>query len=114
MQEQCLSKSELAAGVKHGRTVYINAYRSLHDAAKSQQETEAYKQAMKDRLAVERKQEEMLNRHGLRHARYRGLGKTRIQAYMTGAVTNIKRLMKLLEQRERDVMLPTVGELCPA
>lgn len=112
LREQCLSKSELAAGVKHGRTVYINAYRELHDLAKRFQQTKPHKEAMNHRLAVEHKQGEMLNRHGLRHARYRGLSKIKIQAYMTAAVVNLKRLMKLLTQRTREAIAITEGGVC--
>ena len=112
LREQCLSKGELAAGVKHGRTVYINPYRELHDLAKRLQKTKQHKQAMNERLAVEHKQGEMLNRHGLRHARYRGLSKIKIQAYMTGAVVNLKRLMKLLTQQTREAITRTEGGVC--
>jgi len=114
LREKCLSKGELAAGVRRGRSVYINAYRQLHDAAKVHQETEEHKQAMHKRLAIEHKAAEMLHRHGLRHARYRGLQKMLIQAYLTAVVVNLKRLVKLMKQGKEEVRQPTVGELCLA
>lgn len=95
LQARCLSAREVKAGVRHGRAVYINQFRALHDAAREHQETPEHKAAMKRRLAVEPKQAEMLNQHGMRRARYRGLSKVRVQAYLIGAVVNVKRLMKL-------------------
>lgn len=112
LREQCLSEGDLRGGVKRGRTVYINAYRELHDLAKGLQETEAYKKAMQERLAIEHKQGEMLIRHGLRHARYRGLGKNKIQGYITAAVVNIKRLMKLLREQTGAVTAAPQGGVC--
>jgi len=91
----CLSKKELAAGIKHGRTVSVSRYRPLHEAARAAQATPEHTAAMHRRLAVEHKQSEMLNQRGLRHARYRGLSKTTIQAYLTAFATNLRRLAVL-------------------
>lgn len=96
----CLSKRELAAGVKHGRTVLVNRYRALHDAARAAKGSAEHKDAMNRRLAVEHKQAEMLNERGLRNARYRGLSKTTIQAYLTAAATNIRRMAVLCLKAE--------------
>jgi IS5 family transposase len=101
LHAKCLSAREIAAGIKHGRTVYVNQYRALHDAARVKQETPEFKQAMHRRLAVEPKQAEMLNQHGLRRARFRGLSKVRIQGYLTAVAVNLKRLIKLLDEPAR-------------
>ncbi len=94
----CLSKKELAAGVKHGRTVSVSRYRPLHEAARAARGTPEHTAAMHRRLAIEHKQSEMLNQRGLRHARYRGVSKTTIQAYLTAFATNLRRLAVLCLQ----------------
>ena len=38
----------------------------------------------------------MVNRHDLRHARYRGRAKVLVQALLTGFVVNLKRMVRLL------------------
>ena len=96
----CLSQKELAAGVKHGRTVSVNRYRPLHDAARAAHGSAGHKDAMNRRLAVEHKQAEMLNQRGLRNARFRCLSKVAVQGYLTAAATNIRRMAVLSLQAE--------------
>ena len=100
LMASCLSDKELAAGVKHGRTVSVTRFRPLHEAARAAQESAEHKDAMNRRLAVEHKQAEMLNERGLRNARYRGLSKVAIQGYLTAAATNIRRMAVLCLQAE--------------
>lgn len=52
--------------------------------------------AKKFRGIIEHKNAECKKHHGLRVARYWGLAKMRIQAYMTAICVNVKRMMKLL------------------
>jgi IS5 family transposase len=49
---------------------------------------------MKHRNAIEGTQSELVRGHGLRHARYRGLAKTKLQSYFTGAACNVKRWLR--------------------
>ena len=46
---------------------------------------------MKHRNGIEGTQSELVRGHGLRHARYRGLAKVRLQNYFSGAACNVKR-----------------------
>ena len=46
---------------------------------------------MKHRNGIEGTQSELVRAHGLRHARYRGLAKARLQNYFAGAACNVKR-----------------------
>jgi hypothetical protein len=46
--------------------------------------------------AIERKLAELVRRHDLRHARYRGRAKVWYQGLLTGLVVNLKRLVRLL------------------
>ena len=38
------------------------------------------------------------NLHGMTHAKYRGINKVQIQAFMTGLVMNLKRIVKILKK----------------
>jgi transposase len=56
--------------------------------------TPEFKQAMKNRNAIEGTQSELVRAHGARRARYRGLGKVKLQFYLIGAACNIKRWLR--------------------
>jgi len=62
--------------------------------------TDEFKKDMKLRSPVEGKISELARRHDLRHARYRGLKKMKLQCYFTAAVINIKRWIKLTMSEE--------------
>ena len=49
---------------------------------------------MRHRDAIEGTQSELVRAHGLRHARYRGLTKVRLQNYLAGAACNLKRWIR--------------------
>jgi transposase len=54
-----------------------------------------FQSAMKERLwKIEGINAEAKNLHALKRAKYRGISKVQIQAYMTGVVQNLKRLIK--------------------
>jgi len=57
--------------------------------------TDAFKEDMKLRPAIEGKLSEMKRYHGLRRARFRGLKKFSLQCYFTAVAVNIKRWIKL-------------------
>ncbi|OQB24017.1 MAG: Transposase DDE domain protein [Chloroflexi bacterium ADurb.Bin180] len=92
----------IAPGETRGRTVYIAPQRELTDQAREAQKGEEHQTAMKGRLAVERKLAEMLRVHGLRHCRYRGLDRYRIQLGFTAITVNIKRIAKLVQLRDAE------------
>mgnify|MGYP001594319569 FL=1 len=58
--------------------------------------TPEFKQAMKKRNAIEGTQSELVRAHGARRARYRGLGKVKLQFYLIGAACNVKRWLRRL------------------
>ena len=49
---------------------------------------------MQHRSAIEGTQSELVRAHGMRQARYRGLAKTKLQNYFTGAACNVKRWIR--------------------
>lgn len=90
LREQCLSNPETKS-----RTVIKNDYEAEYQAAQAQAQTPEYAKVRKEHPAIERKLSELVRRHDLRHARYRGLSKVLRQALLTGVAVNLKRIVKL-------------------
>jgi hypothetical protein len=80
---------------KHGRSLSLHYHEELLQAARAEIATSEFKERYRRRALVERKLGELLWRHGLRHGRYFGVQKTKLQALWTAAVVNLKRLGKL-------------------
>ena len=78
------------------RTIEKNDYEAEYRAAQERAQTPEYAAVRKEHAAVERKLSEMVRRHDMRHARYRGLSKVLRQGWLTALVVNLKRLVRLL------------------
>lgn len=92
MREQCLANPE----TKGGRTVIKNEYEVEYRAAQAKARTPEYAEVRKKHPAIERKLSELVRRHDMRHARYRGLPKVLRQGWLTALVVNLKRLVRLM------------------
>jgi transposase len=88
LRERCLGK-----GQKH-KSIVVGEHHSALQARRIEQKTEAFRQRMHHRAAIEGTQSELVRAHGLRRARYRGLAKVQLQAWFTGAACNIKRWLR--------------------
>ncbi|WP_442956083.1 IS1182 family transposase [Paenibacillus sp. MMO-177] len=62
--------------------------------------TDTFKERIRRRPIIEHKNAEMKRFHGMATAKYRGLFRMRIQAYLTAFVVNVKRMVKLKEQKQ--------------
>jgi hypothetical protein len=89
LRAQCIKAEQ-----KH-RTLVVGEHHTVLQARRAEQQTPAFKQRMKHRNAIEGTQSELVRGHGLRHARYRGLAKCKLQNYFIGAACNVKRWMQL-------------------
>jgi transposase len=78
------------------RALVVGEHHTILQARRQEQQTKPFKQRMKHRNAIEGTQSELVRAHGLRHARYRGLAKARLQNYFIGAACNIKRWLRRL------------------
>lgn len=94
---QC--KPKLGEGTYGGRGVTKNDYEAEHRRAREKAQTEAYAAIRKEHPAVERKLNEIVNYHDMRHAKYWGHLKTKSQAFMTGFTVNIKRICTLSTEK---------------
>jgi transposase len=90
LREQCLSNPQAKS-----RTVIKNDYEADYRAAQAKAQTPEYARVRKEHPAIERKLSELVRRHDLRHARYRGLSKVLRQALLTAMAVNLKRMVKL-------------------
>ncbi len=88
LRSQCLGE-----GQRH-RTLGVGAHHSALQARRQEQKTPAFQERMRHRNAIEGTQSELVRGHGLRRARYRGLGKVKLQNYFIGAACNVKRWIR--------------------
>ena len=96
--EDCPARAQCAPG-KSGRTLGLSPYYEELNQRRAEQKTEAFKEKMKRRPAIEGTISELTRKHGARRARYRGNDKGCLQAAFTGAAANLKRLAKALKAR---------------
>lgn len=78
----------------HGRWLVLNFHEARLQAARAEQLRAATRRKLRRRSLVERKLAE-LKMHGMGKARYRGARKVLLQARLTGALVNIKKLFTL-------------------
>lgn len=96
---------------KHShRTLVVGEHHTVLQQRRREQKTEPFKKKMRHRNAIEGTQSELVRAHGLRHARYRGLPKAKLQNYFAAAACNIKRwLRRLAWELEAAAALETVS-----
>ena len=100
----CPLRAHCTTGQKQGRTVAIRPDEAAYRVLRAEQETGEWKAEYRVRPRVEHKIAEIVH-HGMRQARSIGRAKTRLQALMTAAVVNLKRLGVLCQ----GASLPTAG-----
>jgi hypothetical protein len=88
LRGQCLGQDQ-----RH-RTLVVGEHHTLLPARRQEQQTEGFKQRMKQRNGIEGTQSELVRGHGMRRARYRGLAKVKLQNYFIGAACNVKRWIR--------------------
>lgn len=97
------------ADPKH-RTLLVGQYHDFLQGRRQEQKTEAFRLECRKRNAIEGTQSELVRAHDLRHARYRGLVKVRLQNYMIGAACNAKRWIRRLQwQHQQERCVPTAA-----
>ena len=100
----CPSRARCCGADQKHRTVLVGQYHDFLQGRRLEQKTEPFRLECRKRNALEGTQSELVRAHDLRHARYRGLAKVRLQNYMIGAACNAKRWIRRLQwqhQQER-------------
>jgi len=82
------------------KTYSITIKSTEHIEHEAFQETEEFKELAKLRYKIEAKNNELKNRHGLKMAKSSGLFGMQIQGATTIFVVNLKRILKLLNEKE--------------
>jgi transposase len=91
------------------RTVFISEYQSDLKRGRKHYQTDSYKEGSQNRYRVERRHADKVRNHGLRRSRYRGLERTWIHSLLSSIASNVKRMSKLIlerEQQDPSVLLP--------
>lgn len=101
LRDKCLADPKTKS-----RSVNKNEYEAEYKAARAKAQTPEYVKIRSEHPAIERKLSELVNRHDLRNARYRGLSKVLRQALLTGVAVNLKRMMKLCAPAVPDSKAP--------
>ena len=103
---ECPLHRQCCGADQNHRTLLVGQYHDFLQTRRQEQRTEAFQLECRKRNALEGTQSELVRAHDLRHARYRGLVKVRLQNYMIGAACNAKRWIRRLQwqhQQERCV-----------
>lgn len=79
-----------------GRSLTLHPYRAALEARRAEAKTEAFRERLRLRAGIEGTISELVRGHGLRHSRYRGEAKLRLQAYFTAVAVNLKRTLRWL------------------
>ncbi len=90
LMSKCVSE-----GQTH-RTMVVGELHSLLQDRRREMQTVEFKKEMQRRNGIEGRQSELVRGYGLRHARYRGKAKVRLQNYLLGTACNIRRLFRRL------------------
>lgn len=92
----CPKRIECLSETQAHRTICVGHLHSYLQDRRKEMLTDAFKQEMHRRNGIEGTQSELVRAYGLRHARYRGKAKVRLQNYLIGAACNIRRLFRRL------------------
>lgn len=78
------------------RTFSVKERERMQNGHLDFEETEEFRERIKERYKIEAKNGEMKTSHGMEYCLYRGLFGMQVQSYMTGITVNIKRFIKML------------------
>ena len=94
MREGCYKE-----GAK-SKTYSVTIQSQTHQEQAAFQETETFKELAKNRYKIEAKNSELKNPHGFKTAKSAGLFGMEIQGATTIFVVNLKRILKLMSEKE--------------
>lgn len=95
--QNCYFK-RLCTSEKRGRSLEISPYHQLLTRRRREQASAGFVKEMHARARIESTICELTRKHGLRQSRYRGQHKVQLQALVTAAAVNLKRLASYLAQ----------------
>lgn len=105
----CPKRADCVGATQTHRTLVVGEHHLFLQERRREMLSEAFQIEMQRRNAIEGTQSELVRTYGLRHARYRGLVKVRLQNYLIGAACNLRRLCRRLAWEAAQV-----NHACPA
>ncbi len=97
----CPVKADCTRAIRRSLTLYTREQDDALLAARARQTTEAFKEAYKTRSGIEGTISQGVRRCGMRHARYRGQAKVRLQHLVTASALNLARVAAWLTHTPR-------------
>ena len=91
---QCTLRTQCLGSNAKSRTLVVGEFHTALQRRRKEQQTEEFRRRMHHRNAIEGTQSELVRAHGLRRARYRGLGRVQLQGWFAGAACNAKRWLR--------------------
>lgn len=92
----CPKYSECVSVKQSHRTLTVSEHHAFLQARRWEMQSPDFQKEMHRRNGIEGTQSELIRAFGLRHARYRGLAKVRLQNHFIGAACNLRRLARRL------------------
>jgi len=92
--QSCPLLDQCVGHTQNHRTLLVGELHSFLQDRRREMQTDAFKLDMHSRNGIEGTQSELIRAHGMRHARYRGKAKVRLQNYLIGTACNIRRLFR--------------------
>lgn len=89
-----------------GRSLHLTEHYDLLQARRAEATTDAFRERMRSRPAIEATLSELVRCHGLRRHRYRGDAKRHCENLFKGAACNLKRLLRALALRSVAPLAP--------
>jgi transposase len=94
----CPSRARCTSG-QGGRSLQLSEHYPILEARRLEAKTEAFRQKMRARPAIEATLSELVRKHGMRRHRYRGEAKRHFENLLKAAACNLKRLTRALVAR---------------
>src|SRR5258707_11940424 len=94
----CPLRSECVPAGQSHRTIVVGQYHDLLQQRRRDQQTEEFKERMRQRNAIEGTISELARAHGLRRSRYRGFAKVELQNLFIGTACNVKRWLRMVAE----------------
>lgn len=101
--QRCPQESSCQATKRssHSRYIRRNIHQEFLEEVMKEMTQPIFAEKMRERRwKIEGLFAEAKNNHGLARAKYRGRGKVQIQAFMTAAIQNLKRVMRMIPDKE--------------
>jgi hypothetical protein len=109
----CPLRSACVPADQSHRTIVVGEHHELLQQRRRDQQTQAFKERMHQRSAIEGTISELTRAHGLRRSRYRGFAKVELQNLFIATACNVKRWLHTLTEPKSSIscLISAAGNL---